>query len=78
MAPGLVGGDSRYRPPPLTMGDRGEWGTAGPPRGFLPSEEDGWASSRARESMMSWRSFSMELTMALCSDWTRSPGAGEA
>lgn len=42
MAPGLVGGDSRYRPPPLTMGDRGECGMGWPPGGFLPSEEEGW------------------------------------
>lgn len=47
-----------------------------PPEGFWPSEEEGWGSSMTRESMMSWRSFSIELTIALCSDWTLSPGAG--
>lgn len=56
MAPGLVGGDNRYRPP-FAIGDSGDVAA-----GFLPAAP---GSSSTSESMISCRSFSIELTREL-------------
>lgn len=65
MAPGLVGGDSRYRAP-LATGDSGEEAA-----GFLAAAP---GPSSTRESMISCRSFSMELTRELWLAQAEGPG----